>query len=286
MKKRFRQGGGVLLRVLLFSLLLTLVFTLTANLLPQVEGEAPVDREIDLAALTLDGFVALGETIFKGKGTCTLCHNDMGRAPDILAIDMVETAKEHLADPRYRGQATTVTEYLHESLVDPSVYVVRGYGKKGSNDTISPMPAVDKAPIQLNEVEMNAVIAFMEAKDGHEVSVPLPDSLPDDAPEPAGGEPAATATPVAAQSPEEALGKHGCTACHAIAGSEATLGPDLRSVGARLDAPAIRQSIVDPDAAIAEGYDAGLMPADIADKMTVSELEMIVDYLLRQRGGQ
>jgi len=281
-----RQRGSVLGKVLLFSLSLTLVFTLVANLLPQVEGEAPVEKEIDLGELTMDSFVALGESIFKGKGTCTLCHNSMGRAPDILVMNMVEIARERLADPRYRGKAATVEEYLHESMVDPSIYVVKGYGKKGSNDTVSPMPVVDKPPIQLSEVEMNAVIAFLEAKDGNEVGVPLPEGLPEnaDAAKP-GGEPAG-AVDGPASTPEQALNKYGCTACHAIAGSLASLGPDLQSVGARLDAASIRQSIIDPDAVVADGYDAGLMPGDFANKMTVSELEMIVEYLSAQKGGQ
>jgi hypothetical protein len=77
-----------LLKVVLFSISLTLVFTLVTNLLPQVEGEAPVEQEIDLGALTMDSFVALGESTFSGKGTCTLCHNNMGRAPDILQLNM------------------------------------------------------------------------------------------------------------------------------------------------------------------------------------------------------
>jgi cytochrome c2 len=280
-----RQRGSVLARVLLFSLTLTLVFTLVANLLPQVEGEAPVEKEIDLGALTMDSFVALGESIFKGKGTCTLCHNSMGRAPDILVMNMVEIARERLADPRYQGKAETVEEYLHESMVEPSIYVVKGFGKKGSNDTVSPMPVVDKPPIQLSEVEMNAVIAFLEAKDGNEVGVPLPEGLPETGGNTETG-PEADAVAEPAATPEQALNKHGCTACHAIADSRASLGPDLRTVGARLDAASIRQSIIDPNAVVAEGFDAGLMPTDFANKMTVSELEMIVEYLSAQKGGQ
>ncbi|MCK5921474.1 MAG: hypothetical protein KAG66_11075, partial [Methylococcales bacterium] len=78
---------STLAKVLGFSFALTLVFTLVANMLPQVEGEAPVDEEIDLGELTMDSFIATGESLFSGKGTCTLCHNDLGRAPDILALN-------------------------------------------------------------------------------------------------------------------------------------------------------------------------------------------------------
>lgn len=279
------QQGSVLLKVLTFSLSLTLLFTLVANLLPQVEGEAPIEKEIDLSALTMDGFVAMGEDIFNNKGTCTLCHNNLGRAPDILALNMVATSSERLEDERYAGIAKTVEDYLRESMVDPGMYVVKGFGKKGSNDTESPMPTVDKAPILLSDIEMDAVIAFMQAKDGNDVTVALPEGLPEASK--ASKEGSEKASPaVAAKTAKEALAKFSCTACHTVAGSVSPVGPDLSDVGTRLDKEALRQSILLPDAVIAEGFDGGMMPKDFSQKMTVSELDMIVDYLSQQKGAE
>ncbi|MCP3686806.1 MAG: cytochrome c [Gammaproteobacteria bacterium] len=277
--------GSVLRSVLLFSLCLTLMFTLVANLLPQIEGEAPVDKEIDLGTMTMDGFVTLGENIFSGKGTCTLCHNSMGRAPDILQLDMVATSQSRLEDDRYQGSASNAVDYLRESMVEPGLYVVKGFGKKGSSDTESPMPAVNKAPILLSDVEVDAVIAFMQAKDGNEVTVALP---ADNAmPEKAEVAPvaAAPATPVAADNAEAALVKYACTACHSVAGSSSPVGPDLNQVGDRLDHEQIRQSILEPNAVVAEGFFPGMMPANFAIKMTVSELQMIIDFLVEQKAG-
>ena len=262
-----------------FSVLLTLVFTLVANLLPQVEGEAPEEKVIDLGALTMDSFVAMGESLFSGKGTCTLCHNDMGRAPDLLAIDVVQTAEQHLADERYHGKASDVVGYLHESMVEPGAYVVKGFGKKGSNDTESPMPHVDKPPIQLSAVEMDAIIAFLQAKDGHEVTVELPTEAPA-----APMEGNFAAAPAPAKTGKEAVTKYGCQACHALLGTESPVGPVLADVGARLSPEQIRESIVQPDAVIADGFSAGMMPKDFADRMTVKELEMIVKLLSEQKG--
>lgn len=276
-----KMPAAVLPRVLLFSLSLTLVFTLVANLLPQVEGEAPVEKEIDLSALTMDGFVSLGESIFSEKGTCTLCHNNLGRAPDILQLNMVETSQQRLDDERYRGKAETVAEYLLESMVDPGLFVVKGFGKKGSNDTESPMPVVNKAPIQLSDIEIDAVIAFMQAKDGNEVTVALPTDIPEQQSQTA----AVTAAPAAADNAEAALAKYACTACHSVAGSQSPVGPDLNQVGDRLDTEQIRQSIIEPDAAVAEGFSPGMMPGDFASKMTVSELQLIVDFLAEQKAG-
>ena len=280
-----KTRGSALPRILLFSLSLTLVFTLVANLLPQVEGEAPVDSEIDLGALTMDSFVELGETIFAGKGTCTLCHNNLGRAPDILQLNMVETSKQRLADERYQGAAGDVADYLRESMLDPGLYVVSGFGKKGSNDTVSPMPVVNKAPILLNDIEIDALIAFMQAKDGNEVTVALPTGLPEGAIQ-APTSAAPVNAPAAAETAEAALGKYVCTACHSVGASTSPVGPDLNQVGDRLDRAEIRDSILNPNAVVTEGFFPGVMPADFARKMTVSELQLIVDYLVEQKAEQ
>lgn len=263
------------LRVLGFSLAMILVFTLTANLLPQVEGEAPVDKKIDMGAMTMDSFVTWGEDIFKNKGTCTLCHNNMGRAPDLLAMNTVAVSEERLKDGRYQGKATHAVAYLMESMVDPGIYVVSGYGKKGSNDTESPMPAVDKAPIQLSAVEIDAVIAYLQSKDGHEVTV----ELPSEATAPAAAATSTAATPSSAATAAEVSAKYGCQACHSMLGTESSVGPELNTIAQRMGAEEIRQSIIDPDVQVAKGFMAGIMPKDFLDKMSAKELEMIVRFL-------
>ena len=279
-----RSGGNVLLKTLGFSLGLTLLFTLVTYLLPQFEGEAPVETQVDLSSMTMDDFVALGEDLFNNKGTCTLCHKPapLGRAPDIQDMDMLVTSAERLADERYQGEAKDAAAYILESMLAPSKYVVATWGKKGSNDTESPMPAIDKAPIQLSNLEMDAVIAYLQAKDGHEVTVALP-SL-EAAAEVAAADigTAAGAAPAPAATAEEALGKYACSACHAMDSADTLVGPGLVDVGARLAVDEIRQSILDPNAVLAEGFPAA-MPTDFAEKMTVRELEMIVNFLAEKR---
>lgn len=273
------EGKPVLAKALVFSLGLALLFTLVANILPQVEGEAPVSEEVDLGALTMDSFVALGESVFKGKGTCTLCHNNLGRAPDLLAMNAVDTAIERLADLSYEGTAGDAEGYLRESMIAPGAYVVKGFGKKGTSDTESPMPSVDKPPIELSTVEMDAVIAFMQAKDGNPVTVALPSEAPEPAPEPA----PADVPPQSAETPEAIVTKYGCAACHTMLGTESPVGPELDAVGARLSTEEIRESVIDPAAVITEGFPPGVMPADFADRMTIRELEMLVNFLVESR---
>lgn len=270
---------SVLSKTLLFSIGMTLIFTLVANLLPQVEGEAPEEQKVDLGALTMDSYIAMGETLFNGKGTCALCHNALLRAPDLLAINVGGVAEKHLADERYKGKATNVEEYLHESMVDPGAYVVATFGKKGSNDTESPMPAVNKAPIELSEIEINAIIAFLQSKDGNEVTIELPTEAP-----PEVAAPVAEGAPAPAATTEEAIKKYSCQACHTMLGTESPVGPPLKDIGTRQTADQIRESIINPAAVIAEGFPPGVMPADFAEKMTVKELEMIVTLLMEQKG--
>jgi len=274
---------NILVKTIGFSLVLTAVFTLVTRLLPQVQGDAPEEKKVDLATLTMDDFVALGEQIFMNKGTCTLCHKPppLGRAPDIQNDDMVETAKKRLADSRYKGQAKSAEEYIRESMVDPSAYVVSGWGKKGTNDTESPMPSIDKPPIELSGMEVDAVVAWLQVKDGHDVTVPLPSA--EAASEAAAATPAAKAVaPASAKNAEEAIAKHSCAGCHALDSKETLVGPGLAGVGARLTLEEIRQSILDPNAVVTEGF-VPAMPTDFAEKMTVRELEMVVKFLAEKK---
>ena len=107
-----------------------------------------------------------------------------------------------------------------------------------------------------------------------------PEDFQDAQPEPikVAGSPA----PITAKDPLEVLAKFGCTACHSLLETESPIGPNLNDVGARLAMDEIRESIISPNAIIAEGY-APIMP-DLSRSMTVRELEMLVQFLSGQRG--
>lgn len=270
----------VLLRTLGFSLALILIFTAVTYILPQMKGEAPVEKALDVGALTKDSFIALGEDLYRGKGTCTLCHNALGRAPDLLALNVEKVSLERLADSRYQGSAKDVEGYIRESMVDPGRYVVAGFGKKGSNDTESPMPAIDQPPTQLSAVEIDAIIAFLQDKDGNTVTVALPAAIPQKPPV-SGTELLAGEKQGLAQGPEEAIAKFGCAACHSIMATVSAVGPDLNEVGDRLSIDQIRASIITPNAVIAQGYPP-IMPY-FSEKMMISELELIVNFLSKQK---
>jgi mono/diheme cytochrome c family protein len=73
----------------------------------------------------------------------------------------------------------------------------------------------------------------------------------------------------------------GCAACHtfAPAGSTGTVGPDLDQVLQGKDAEFIRTSIVDPNAVIAQGYSAGVMPENFQQQLSPKQLDDLVAFL-------
>jgi len=76
----------------------------------------------------------------------------------------------------------------------------------------------------------------------------------------------------------------GCGSCHRLAdaGTNGTTAPDLdEALGGRSGA-FIRESIVDPDAVIADGFSADLMPSDYDRRLSDDELDALVDYLAGQ----
>lgn len=261
------------LKVAGFSLLMVGGFWGFSNFgIPQIKpAPPPVEEKLDLGAMTMDQFVALGGKIYNGKGTCTLCHNAMGRAPMLDKIGTV--APERMKDARYKGTAKSIEEYLKESLVKPSVFVVAGFGKSGTNDTESPMPDVTGGGIGLNEAELAAVIAYLQDSGGAEVTVAIP-AMPA-----AGAEAPAAAEAAPLKTPEEVIAKYTCGACHKVAGQEGALGPDLTKIGKAKNKEYLRQAILDPEAVIAKGFTGGMMPATYGEQLKAKELEMLVNYL-------
>jgi mono/diheme cytochrome c family protein len=73
----------------------------------------------------------------------------------------------------------------------------------------------------------------------------------------------------------------GCGSCHALAdaGASGGIGPDLDEALAGQDADAIRTSIVEPNAEIADGFSAGVMPPNYGETLSQAELDALVEYL-------
>jgi cytochrome c oxidase subunit II len=72
-----------------------------------------------------------------------------------------------------------------------------------------------------------------------------------------------------------------CGACHTLAdaGTQSRTGPDLDKNLAGKDPEFISQGITAPDARIAAGFQAGIMPKNYGDTLSREELDALVKYL-------
>src|SRR5919204_1825972 len=147
------------LKVFAFNILIIAFFLYVGNSIPQLRQDPPA--ELVLAAdAPVEDFMKAGQDIFYGKGTCALCH-EIGkkgeRCPDLAGVG--ERAETRIKEAGYKGKATNGAEYIVESTMDPTAYVVEGYQPS--------MPPVGR---QLNDLEMVAVVAFLQSQGG-EVTV-------------------------------------------------------------------------------------------------------------------
>jgi hypothetical protein len=275
-----------------------------------------------------------------GKGQCPLCHtfdpgDNIGRCPNLFGVEershtrikedrylnepikigetdgatgIVKGKPDQVPDEYRRNDPSELTgeDYLRESLMCPSCYVVKGYGKAG--DTKSPMPVISKPPISLGKFELNAVIAWLQAKDTPgefgAVTIPLPG--PDDIgggdkkEEEEEGEGPVFVT--GAEPIDVMINKLGCPLCHTIPGIEGAVGELGPKLHEKINAPKrikdpnykgkaktgrdyVRESILSPDAYIVfneeagESYPEGVMPQDFASKLSVTALDKLVDFI-------
>jgi cytochrome c oxidase subunit 2 len=77
-----------------------------------------------------------------------------------------------------------------------------------------------------------------------------------------------------------------CGSCHTLAdaGTAGEIGPNLDEALQGVDADFVMESIVDPSASIAEGYE-DTMPDNFGEVFTEPQLEGLVEYLLTATGG-
>jgi mono/diheme cytochrome c family protein len=80
----------------------------------------------------------------------------------------------------------------------------------------------------------------------------------------------------------QVFANNGCGGCHtlAAAGSGGVVGPNLDEVLPGQSAAMVEESIVDPEAHIAKGFPANVMPQNFATTIKPNEIEQLVEYLL------
>jgi len=260
------------LNISLFTLLVSLVYTGIAQILPQLEGKAPPKVEFG-ANTSAEDLAAAGSDIFQTN--CTQCHKmaEAERCPPLGNIGALAHDRA-----RERGGNYTDVDYLVESLCKPGDYLVDGYGNI--------MPPQQRA---MKPGQMQALVAYLQTLGG-DASLKGTDIESFErfdcgaAASGGGGGAVAAAAPEPVGTPEEAWNNFGCSGCHSIDSAEIKTGPSLQGIGSRMEKWEILDAIVNPDATLAEGYDPGLMEGALAardfySRMSGKDYQAFVDWL-------
>ena len=304
-------------------LIMTAATASYANWLPQYKGGYPtpdVKRTVD--EMTPQQLADEGETIIFGgigqskvlgaigRGQCPLCHmfspeyeSDLtSRAPNLWGI----TARKRLKERSI--------EYIAESHVCPSCYVVGGYGVKGTEDRESPMPRIHKPPISLSIDDFIAVDTWLFWQEGE--IPPPPDEIrtvyealipPDERAKGLRDEnnpnrPVYLLTD-GSESVDRIFAVAQCSACHiipGIPGAFGTIGPKLtmKTQGparikdklytgkARTVREYITESILYPSVYVTSGYPDNTMPKVFGTKLSALAIDRMVDYLAEIEEGE
>jgi mono/diheme cytochrome c family protein len=86
---------------------------------------------------------------------------------------------------------------------------------------------------------------------------------------------------------EQVFAAQGCGSCHTLSAASATgqVGPNLDEGLQGRDPEFIRMSIVDPNAEITEGFQAGIMPQNYEQQLSPKQLDDLVAFLAHATSG-
>lgn len=301
-------------------LIMTAATASYANWLPQYKGGYPtpeVKRTVD--EMTPQQLADEGETIIFGgigrskvlgaigRGQCPLCHTffpeqTSERSPNLWGI----TARKRLKE--------SSLEYIAESHVCPSCYVVGGYGVKGTDNRESPMPAIHKPPISLSIDEFIAVDTWLFWHEGETPPPPSEIRAAYEALIPPENRPKGPREEISPNNPvflladgsetvDQIFAKSQCIVCHiipGIPGAYGTLGPKLtlKTQGparlkdknyrgkARTVREYVTESILYPSVYVVPGYRDYMMPRMFGNKLNGLAIDKMVDYLAEVEDGK
>jgi len=267
------------LKVAVLTVLTTAFYAYVGHMVPQKITYPPESAELE-SDMTTEQMVKVGGEIVATKGTCLACHtigsDKPGRFPDLGGIGArAGTRKSGMDD----------VGYLAESLYEPNAFIVDGFNPG--------MIAPSKPPVSLTDSEILTVIAYLQSLGGTPtVTMQTKLKYAGQSPGPAAPGPRPTSlagSPGAALDGAQLMQNYACVTCHKVDTPEKLIGPSLYDVGSRMSTAKLYESIMDPDASVAEGFPPGVMIATLRatqfyDKVTASELKTIVTYLAARKG--
>jgi mono/diheme cytochrome c family protein len=249
---------GHFLRIFLFMLAVVGIYAYVGQLVPQFEEHPPAKKMIT-AQTAPEELAKIGEELLRGKGGCLVCHK-VTEAGNERGPDLRKAAPT--AEKRRPGTAET---YLIESLVAPDAHVVEGYPNI--------MPSALKPPANLSMAEVKAVVAYLQALGGSEVTARVSQ------------EDVASARPAVAEHRGKTLAvQYGCLGCHKAEGEGGTVGPDITRAAATREPAELLRKIVEPSAWTTPGYQPGVMPAEIGRAIPEGDRHEIVAWLATLAG--
>lgn len=193
---------------------------------------------------------ALGKYLFEGPAGCTDCHafGGVGAATG-PALDGVVQAKGR--------------DYVRNAIVNPENTVAAGHAPGIMPETFS---------FSMTDIEIDSLVDYIEN------------------PGAATPETGAAETPAAGQiDGQKVATATGCLACHSLDGS-VVVGPSWKGLfgstrefedgsSTTADETYMHESIVNPNAKIAKGFQPNLMPATYAQTLSEEQITAIIEFI-------
>lgn len=249
----------IYLKVVIFTLVLVGLFVYIGEAITRISG-------LGGGGVVIKGVnPEAGESIFWGKGKCSTCHSIGSRGSSIRCPNLGDSdigpiigarAAQRAQERTAQGKAgMTATDYLIETLANPGAYIVKGFKNE--------MPLVYQPPISLSPDEVKAVISYLQSQGGEVdiAAIKLPPEIKAvSAEEAVPWEPYMAGDPAAGESLFFDLESNaGCAKCHTVNGKGGTVGPELTNVAGTRTPQFIVQSILNPSAEIASGFEPMLV---------------------------
>jgi mono/diheme cytochrome c family protein len=191
---------------------------------------------------------ARGRTLFVQK--CGVCHT-LAQAGTTAQVG--PNLDDAFAAARASGQNSATIEGIVKAQVE--------FPRPSNGD-----PAVSMPRDVVTGQDLDDVIAYVGSVAG------VPGAKPPEVP----GGPGA-----------QVFANNGCGTCHtlAAAGSGGVTGPNFDEVLPGQTPAMVQESIEDPNAKIATGYPANVMPQNFSETISKEEIEQLVEYLIENTSG-
>lgn len=167
----FRTGYTIFSWVSFVGTALILVYLFAVMFINTASGTVRAQRRAEMATRIASSELPTADpsaaSVVQLHATCAACHTIEGTSaggvtcPDLSAIGRV--AEERIASAGYTGTATTAAEYIAESILSPSAYIVPSAdGRVHEAGGVSIMPATTARDAGLdNPAELDRLVAYL-----------------------------------------------------------------------------------------------------------------------------